>query len=51
MNSESRQKVEDLDLAADDCVARKNGVAADIRMGMEGLLGNNGMESSGAMQS
>ena len=24
-------------------VARKNGVAADIRMGMEGLLGNNGV--------
>ncbi|MGB9441996.1 MAG: dihydrolipoyl dehydrogenase [Desulfobacterales bacterium] len=25
-------------------VARKNGVAADIRMGMEGLLGNNGVQ-------
>ena len=36
-----KAKVEDLDLAA--VVARKNGVAADIRMGMEGLLGNNGV--------
>jgi len=34
--------VEELDLSA--VVARKNGVAGDIRMGMEGLLGNNGVE-------
>ena len=34
--------VEELDLNA--VVARKNGVAGDIRMGMEGLLGNNGVE-------
>jgi dihydrolipoamide dehydrogenase len=34
--------VEELDLNA--VVARKNGVASDIRMGMEGLLGNNGVE-------
>ena len=34
--------VEELDLSA--VVARKNGVASDIRMGMEGLLGNNGVE-------
>ncbi len=37
-----KAKVEKLDLKA--VVARKNGVAADIRMGMEGLLGNNGVE-------
>ena len=37
-----KAKVEELDLKA--VVARKNGVAADIRMGMEGLLGNNGVE-------
>jgi dihydrolipoamide dehydrogenase len=34
--------VEELDLNA--VVARKNGVADDIRMGMEGLLANNGVE-------
>lgn len=37
-----KTKVEELEIAA--VVARKNGVAADIRMGMEGLLGNNGVE-------
>jgi dihydrolipoamide dehydrogenase len=34
--------VEDPDLKA--IVERKNGVSGDIRMGMEGLLGNNGVE-------
>jgi dihydrolipoamide dehydrogenase len=34
--------VEKLDFTA--IVARKNGVAGDIRMGMEGLLANNGVE-------
>jgi len=34
--------VDGVDLKA--IVARKNGVAGDIRMGMEGLLGNNGVE-------
>jgi len=34
--------VEELDFKA--IVDRKNGVAGDIRMGMEGLLGNNGVE-------
>ena len=34
--------VEEVDLKA--IVTRKNGVAGDIRMGMEGLLGNNGVE-------
>lgn len=34
--------VENLDLAT--IVSRKSGVANDIRMGMEGLLGNNGVE-------
>ena len=35
-------KVEELDFKA--IVDRKNGVAGDIRMGMEGLLANNGVE-------
>lgn len=34
--------VQELDLQA--IVARKNGVSGDIRMGMEGLLANNGVE-------
>lgn len=37
-----KASVQELDYQA--IVARKNGVSGDIRMGMEGLLGNNGVE-------
>lgn len=37
-----KASVQELDLQA--IVARKDGVSGDIRMGMEGLLGNNGVE-------
>ncbi|MGE5259070.1 MAG: FAD-dependent oxidoreductase, partial [Hyphomicrobiales bacterium] len=37
-----KAEVTQLNLSA--IVERKNGVAGDIRMGMEGLLGNNGIE-------